>query len=105
MIEDDATHLRIATDHVIESFRNQLWPGYKTGAGIEPALQGNSIHSKKRGVSRWAIHRPTRYRVVVQTSSRATVWWYTPHLRHRVPHRHDGLFRRAFMPVLPFFFN
>ncbi|HWN08605.1 MAG TPA: 5'-3' exonuclease H3TH domain-containing protein [Pyrinomonadaceae bacterium] len=38
MIEDDATHLGVATDHVIESFRNQLWPGYKTGAGIEPAL-------------------------------------------------------------------
>lgn len=33
-----ATHLAIATDHVIESFRNQLWPGYKTGEGIEPDL-------------------------------------------------------------------
>ena len=38
MIEDGATHVGVATDHVIESFRNQLWPGYKTGAGIEPAL-------------------------------------------------------------------
>lgn len=38
MIEDGATHLGVATDHVIESFRNDLWPGYKTGAGIEPAL-------------------------------------------------------------------
>jgi 5'-3' exonuclease len=38
MIEDDATHIGVATDHIIESFRNQLWPGYKTGAGIEPAL-------------------------------------------------------------------
>jgi 5'-3' exonuclease len=38
MIEGGATHLGVATDHVIESFRNQLWPGYKTGAGIEPAL-------------------------------------------------------------------
>lgn len=38
MIEEDATHLGVATDHVIESFRNELWPGYKTGAGIEPAL-------------------------------------------------------------------
>ena len=38
MIEQGATHLGVATDHVIESFRNQLWPGYKTGAGIEPAL-------------------------------------------------------------------
>ncbi|HEX5421690.1 MAG TPA: 5'-3' exonuclease H3TH domain-containing protein [Gammaproteobacteria bacterium] len=38
MLEDDATHLGVATDHVIESFRNELWPGYKTGEGIEPAL-------------------------------------------------------------------
>src|SRR5438132_6660522 len=38
MIEDGATHIGVATDHVIESFRNRLWPGYKTGAGIEPAL-------------------------------------------------------------------
>lgn len=38
MIEDGATHLGVATDHVIESFRNELWPGYKTGAGIERAL-------------------------------------------------------------------
>lgn len=38
MLESDTTHLGVATDHVIESFRNDLWPGYKTGAGIEPAL-------------------------------------------------------------------
>ncbi|MGN6393907.1 MAG: 5'-3' exonuclease, partial [Gemmatimonadales bacterium] len=38
MVEGGATHLGVATDHVIESFRNDLWPGYKTGAGIEPAL-------------------------------------------------------------------
>jgi 5'-3' exonuclease len=38
MIKDGATHIAVATDHVIESFRNGLWPGYKTGAGIEPAL-------------------------------------------------------------------
>jgi len=38
MIEDGATHIGVATDHVIESFRNQLWSGYKTGDGIEPAL-------------------------------------------------------------------
>src|SRR3982751_3574649 len=31
-------HVGVATDHVIESFRNDLWPGYKTGEGIEPAL-------------------------------------------------------------------
>lgn len=39
MVEGGATHLGVATDHVIESFRNELWPGYKTGAGIEPALR------------------------------------------------------------------
>ena len=39
MIEDGATHIGVATDHIIESFRNELWPGYKTGAGIEPALR------------------------------------------------------------------
>jgi 5'-3' exonuclease len=38
MIEDGATHIGVATDHVIESFRNQMWPGYKTGEGIEPEL-------------------------------------------------------------------
>ena len=38
MIEQGATHVGVATDHVIESFRNDLWPGYKTGEGIEPAL-------------------------------------------------------------------
>ena len=38
MIEDGATHIGVATDHVIESFRNDLWAGYKTGAGIERAL-------------------------------------------------------------------
>jgi 5'-3' exonuclease len=38
MIESGATHVGVATDHVIESFRNHLWPGYKTGDGIEPAL-------------------------------------------------------------------
>jgi 5'-3' exonuclease len=38
MIETGATHVGVATDHVIESFRNGLWPGYKTSDGIEPAL-------------------------------------------------------------------
>jgi 5'-3' exonuclease len=38
MFEQGATHLGVATDHVIESFRNDLWPDYKTGEGIEPAL-------------------------------------------------------------------
>jgi 5'-3' exonuclease len=38
LVEQGATHVGVATDHVIESFRNQLWPGYKTGDGIDPAL-------------------------------------------------------------------
>jgi len=38
MVETGATDIGVATDHVIESFRNALWPGYKTGAGIDPAL-------------------------------------------------------------------
>ena len=38
MIEEGATHLGVATDHVIESFRNELWKDYKTAEGIEPAL-------------------------------------------------------------------
>jgi len=38
MLEQGATHIGVATDHVIESFRNELWDGYKTGEGIEPAL-------------------------------------------------------------------
>jgi len=38
MINGGATHLGVATDHVIESFRNHLWPGYKTSAGIDPDL-------------------------------------------------------------------
>jgi len=38
MLEKGATHVGVATDHVIESFRNDLWAGYKTGQGIEPAL-------------------------------------------------------------------
>jgi 5'-3' exonuclease len=39
LLEEGATHLGVATDHVIESFRNELYPGYKTGEGIEPALR------------------------------------------------------------------
>src|SRR5215203_2236657 len=38
LIETGGIHVGVATDHVIESFRNGLWPGYKTGAGIDPAL-------------------------------------------------------------------
>jgi 5'-3' exonuclease len=38
MIDEGATHVGVATDHVIESFRNELWSGYKTGEGVDPAL-------------------------------------------------------------------
>ena len=38
MLKDGATHIGVATDHVIESFRNQLWPGYKTSEGVSPDL-------------------------------------------------------------------
>jgi len=40
MLESGATHIGVATDHVIESFRNDLWPGYKTSAGVDPRLLG-----------------------------------------------------------------
>jgi 5'-3' exonuclease len=39
MLADGTTHIGVATDHVVESFRNDLWPGYKTGEGIEPCLR------------------------------------------------------------------
>jgi hypothetical protein len=38
MVRDGATHIGVATDHIIESFRNKLWAGYKTGEGIDPVL-------------------------------------------------------------------
>jgi 5'-3' exonuclease len=40
MLEGGATHVGVATDHVIESFRNALWAGYKTGEGLDPLLAG-----------------------------------------------------------------
>lgn len=43
MIDEGATHLGVATDHVIESFRNKLWSGYKTGAGIERVLRAQFV--------------------------------------------------------------
>jgi 5'-3' exonuclease len=59
MIEDGATHIGVATDHIIESFRNDLWPGYKTGAGIERALRAQ-FHPLEEalaamGVAVWAM--------------------------------------------------
>jgi 5'-3' exonuclease len=38
MLESGCTHVGVATDHVIESFRNEMFPGYKTGEGVEPDL-------------------------------------------------------------------
>ena len=59
MLEGGATHLGVATDHVIESFRNDLWPGYKTGDGIDPALlaQFHPLEDALRamGVMVWAM--------------------------------------------------
>ena len=43
MLEGGATHIGVGTDHVIESFRNDLWPDYKTGAGIERALRAQFV--------------------------------------------------------------
>jgi 5'-3' exonuclease len=59
MLEQGATHIGVATDHVIESFRNDLWPGYKTGQGIEPALWAQ-FHVLEdalvaMGVTTWAM--------------------------------------------------
>src|SRR5579859_5587643 len=59
MIEEGATHLGVATDHVIESFRNDLWSGYKTGDGVDPALMAQ-FHPLEdalaaMGVAVWAM--------------------------------------------------
>src|SRR5215472_6020075 len=42
MVREGATHIAVATDHVIESFRNDLWPNYKTSAGVDPDLLAQS---------------------------------------------------------------
>jgi 5'-3' exonuclease len=54
MIENRSTHVGVATDHVIESFRNGLWPGYKTGAGIEPALLAQ-FHPLEEGLAAMGV--------------------------------------------------
>jgi 5'-3' exonuclease len=43
MLSEGATHVGVATDHVVESFRNEMWPGYKTGEGIDPDLLAQFI--------------------------------------------------------------
>ena len=59
MLEQGATHIGVATDHVIESFRNELWPGYKTGVGIEPALYAQFVPLEEAlvamGVATWPM--------------------------------------------------
>jgi 5'-3' exonuclease len=59
LLEDDATHVGVATDHIIESFRNKLWAGYKTGAGIEPALRAQFVPLEESlaamGVAVWPM--------------------------------------------------
>jgi 5'-3' exonuclease len=59
ILEDGATHVGVATDHVIESFRNDLWPGYKTGAGVDPELMSQFPLLEEAlealGVTVWAM--------------------------------------------------
>ncbi len=59
LINDGATHVGVATDHVIESFRNELWAGYKTGAGIEPVLRSQFVPLEEAllamGVTTWPM--------------------------------------------------
>lgn len=61
MLETGATHVGVATDHVIESFRNDLWSGYKTADGIEPALwaQFHPLEEALRalGIAVWAMEK------------------------------------------------
>src|SRR5688572_2790685 len=54
MIETGATHIGVATDHIIESFRNDLWAGYKTGYGIEPALW-NQFHPLEEALTAMGV--------------------------------------------------
>ena len=59
LLEDGATHVGVATDHVIESFRNEMWAGYKTGAGIERVLRAQFTPLEEAlaamGVVVWAM--------------------------------------------------
>src|SRR5829696_29893 len=59
LIDEDGTHVGVATDHIIESFRNDLWPGYKTGAGVEPVLKAQFVPLEEAlvamGVTVWPM--------------------------------------------------
>jgi 5'-3' exonuclease len=65
LVEQGVTHLGVATDHVIESFRNDLWPGYKSSAGLDPQLLGQfgllevALEAMGVVVCRWSSWRPT----------------------------------------------
>lgn len=54
LIENGATHVGVATDHIIESFRNALWPGYKTGAGIDRVLW-SQFHPLEDGLAAMGV--------------------------------------------------
>ena len=59
LLEEGATHVGVATDHVIESFRNDLWPGYKDGTGVDPVLKAQfpllEESLEAMGVAVWAM--------------------------------------------------
>jgi 5'-3' exonuclease len=59
LLDEGGTHVGVATDHIIESFRNTLWRGYKTGAGIEPALRAQFVPLEEAlaamGVAVWPM--------------------------------------------------
>jgi len=54
MFETGGTHVGVATDHIIESFRNRLWPGYKTGFGIDPVLW-SQFHPLEDGLAAMGV--------------------------------------------------
>lgn len=59
LLDENNTHVGVATDHIIESFRNTLWPGYKTGAGVERALKAQFVPLEESlvamGVAVWPM--------------------------------------------------
>lgn len=59
LLDENNTHVGVATDHIIESFRNTMWPGYKTGAGVERALKAQFVPLEESlvamGVAVWPM--------------------------------------------------
>jgi 5'-3' exonuclease len=87
MVEEGATHIGVATDHVIESFRNDLWPGYKTGAGVDPALKAQfqplEMALEAAGIAVWpmveleaddALAAAARLAAADQAVDRVDIW-------------------------------